>query len=269
VSDAPAYRRRRLEPPLQRFERWVRGLRGGFHKRQRVYLVEIGGRRLKQIVLPDACVAAEIAHNLEHLADLALFPRMVARYRNELWVEFVEGEPLSARAPLEELAELFAALYRRDGRLVSRDERNFVDEARRDVAFLADAGVLDAGDAARLADAAARGAPALAWVGHDYGDPRPQNVLRTRSGALRIIDVESIRRDALIGTGVVRALMRWPAVDRRRLLAALRERGAPSFDAYFDFLEVAFVAAWTKRCVLHRKPGLVDRGLLARLAART
>jgi hypothetical protein len=263
-----SYRRRRLEPAVQRVRRFVQRLRGGFDKRQRVYAVDIAGARLKHLVLPDACVAGEIARNLEDLAPLAIFPRLVARYRNELWMEFVEGAPLNGPAPLEELARLFAALYKLDARRVTRMERGYDGEAARDVALLGELGVIGRDVAQRLVAFAARSAPDNAWVGYDYNDPRPQNFLRGANGALRALDVESIRRDVLIGTGVARAALRWPGLDRTRLLARLAELGAPDFGSYLDFLELAFVAAWTKRCVLQRKTRLIDRGLLERMAAR-
>jgi hypothetical protein len=264
------YRRRRLEPSLQRARRFLQRLRGGFDKRQRVYAVDIAGTRLKHLVLPDACVAGEIAQNLEDLAPLGIFPRLVARYRNELWMEYVEGSAVdgSAPAPLEELAVLFAALYKLDTRVVAREARHYDADVARDIALLTDFAVIDRPTADRLAALAARGAPAHAWVGYDYNDPRPQNFLRTPGGALRVLDVESIRRDVLIGTGVARACVRWPDLDRERFLARLREHGAPDFTHYLSFLELAFAASWTKRCVLQRKGHLIDRAIFERLAAR-
>ena len=261
-------RRRRLEPWTQRVWRLLRRARGSFEKRQRVYVVEVGDARLKQIVLPDACVAGEIAANLEALDATAIFPRLVARYRNELWVEFVDGSALArgATPSCSEIADVFAPIYRCANRIVPLASLTLVERLASDLELLASARVLSAEDRARLAAALPAVTPAQLWLGYDYGDARAQNFLRGADGRLRIIDVESIRRDSPVGVGVVRALIRWPGMDRDELLAELKKRSAPEFDSYLGFLELLFLTTWTKRCVLQGKSARRGSEILARIA---
>jgi len=56
--------------------------------------VTINGHRFKRLILHDSYLAAGIERNLEAFGESAYFPRLVARHENEIWVEFVEGEPL-------------------------------------------------------------------------------------------------------------------------------------------------------------------------------
>ena len=96
----PTYGQRRLEPLRQRLRRLRSRLRrGGRAKRQRVYLVTLGERRLKRIVFSDSRKASEVAHNLEALRESELVPELVAHYGDEVWVEFLDGEPVRAARP--------------------------------------------------------------------------------------------------------------------------------------------------------------------------
>ena len=246
----------------------LRRWRGGFDKQQRVYLVEIGAARMKQLVLPDSALAAEIAQNLEHLAHTKLFPRLIARHRGELWLEYIEGKTLDPDVPpsIASIADVFARLYRVDNRCVRTADEPFVEQILNELHFLESTGIVSAETASSLAGQARGAAPATIWVGYDYGDARSQNLVEMPDGRLRVIDVESIRRGALIGTGVVRALSRWP-LDRVDLFAHLERSGTPPFWTYMSFLEIAFLTAWTKRCVLYKKHALIDHAALERLAA--
>ncbi len=258
---APTFRQRRLEPVGQRLRRLLaRFGRGGQVKRQRVYLVTLGERRLKRIVFSDSSKASRVAHNLETLRDSGLVPELVAHHGDELWVEFLEGEPVGAVSPkiVDELARIFATLYARDARLVPRPEAGVDAPLARDLDFLHEVGLFDASEHLRLREFAEKSAPASVWMGWDYTDPLPMNLLRTRGDTLRIIDVESVVRDRLIGTGVAKACARWLGPHRARLLACLEERGAPPFTAYLPFVELHFLAGWTKRSLLHGKRRHVD-----------
>jgi len=262
------YRKRRLEPFSQRLRRIERSLRGGHVKRQRVYRVTIEGRDLKQIVFADAAQAERTAALLDVLGDTGFLPRKIARYANELWVEFIEGAPLDpdAPAPEQELAALFAGFYARGPRTPADPER-LRSELAAELRLLRDLAVLDAETLRALeARALADPAPALSR-GVDYLDARPGNFLRDASGRLRIVDLESVSPDAVQGTGAARAWLRWPGVSREALLREVARGGGPDLAPAADFLELDFAAAWTLRSLLMRKPKLVDPALFRRLAS--
>ena len=261
-------RRRRLEPLTQRFKRVLTRIRGGFHKKQRVYVLDLHNARVKHIVVADSFLASEIAENLTRLRSTNVFPELLAQHRNELWVEFVEGEAVGVGpdTPVRDLAHLFSTLYGVEATTVACQDRTFAAEILRDIDFLRNAGVISAEVAAGLITVCHRSTPTDVWVGYDYGDARPGNFLLDRENRIRIIDVESIRRDTLIGIGVARACSRWPGLTRESFLAALREQRAPDFMAYFDFVELYFRTTWTKRCVLLEKTKLIDPVALERLA---
>lgn len=268
-SGHQSYRRRRLEPLSQRVRRALQRIAGGEAKTQRVYRVEIGELSLKQIVMPRAVIAERLALLLERFREARITPALVARYGSELWLEFLEGDPVAAEpAPVDELARIFATLYRETPRLVTRRERDFCAEIERDLEFLGGAGLLSDAQHAALRDRARKWCPEQAWVGHDYSDPRPANFLWTEARELRVIDVESLQDDALLGAGAVRAALRWPGLSREALFARLESQGAAPFLAYLDFVELWFVTGWTKRCILQRKQRLVDLELLSSLAER-
>ena len=128
-SGIPAYRRRRLEPLSQRARRALLRLSGGEAKDQRVYRVEIGALRLKQIVFARAAIAERLAEVLDRFRSAQIAPGLVASYGRELWLDFLEGEPVPTEpAPIDELARIFATLYREAPRRVTREERDFCRE---------------------------------------------------------------------------------------------------------------------------------------------
>ncbi len=264
------YRQRRLEPFVQRLKRLRARVRGGLAKSQAVHLVQVGGLRAKRVTFAHASQAASVERVLEAVRECGVAPQVIARYANELWVEFVEGTPLDASAPacVEGLGRVFRDLYRVGAGEVAQDGRSFAHEVVRDLHVLRDAGVTDGETHARLAQRAEASCPALVFKGCDYVDARPGNFLRTAEGRLRIIDVESLVSDELVGTGAARAWLRWPGLEREALLAELGADGVPRFSAYADFLELRFVARWTKRCLLQRKLQLIEPGLLRSLATR-
>lgn len=264
-----SYRKRRLEPFVQRLRRIERLFRGGHVKQQRVYRVHIGERDLKQIVFSDAAQAERTAARLDALADTGLLPRRIARYANELWVDYLEGSALdpAGPAPVQELAALFAAFYVRAPVPIADDAIRLRAEALQQLQLLRDVGVVDA---ATLRGVEARcltsPLPAL-WHGYDYLDARPENFLRDASGRLRILDVESVADGEVIGTGAARAWLRWPGVEREALLRGIAQAGGPDLAPAAAFLELRFAAGWTLRSLLMRKRRLVEPALFRRLAA--
>jgi hypothetical protein len=264
------YRQRRLEPFAQRLRRLRARVRGGVAKRQTVHLVEIGDLRAKRVTFAHASQAAAVERVLEVLRDSGVAPQPIARYANELWVEFVDGTPIDAgeASCVEALGHVFRELYRAGADVVAQDGRPHALLVVRDLRVLRAAGVIDDATHACLEQRAEAWCPSRVFTGCDYTDARPANFLRTGEGRLRIIDVESLVSNELIGTGAARAWLRWPGVGRDALLSELAAEGVPRFADHADFLELRFVARWTKRCLLQRKLRLVEPGLLRSLATR-
>ena len=110
-------------------------------------------------------------------------------------------------------------------------------------------------------------APASLWVGHDCTDTILKNFVRTPEGRIRAVDVESLGADQLLGSGAAKACLRWLGPERERFLARLRTAGVPDFFAYLPFVELCFLAFWTKSSFLEGKSRFVDPSLFERFRA--
>lgn len=248
---------RRLEPLTQRLRRAATALRGSrYVKRQRVYLVTIGERRYKRTLFGDAAKALRVAETLRAFSLPGILPPFVSQYADEVWVEFVDGELVTAEEPAlsDELAPVLARLYAHEARKVPQAERAADVEILDNLAFLRDVGVLEAKLHARLVEHARASTPHEVWLGWDYGDLLPKNLVRDRDGVLRLVDIESIHRDHLLGVGLAKASLRWLGERRDPFLAALAGAGAPPVAEYLPFLELHVLARLTKRAVLQDKP---------------
>lgn len=238
-------------------------------KSQRVYLVDLNGTRFKRIILRDSFLAARIEQNLERFGPSDRVPGLVMRYEHEIWVDFIPGGPVSGLGPelVQGLAELYAHIYARRPRRVPTDETLFAERLRRDLRFLGRVGVLSREGWGQLEAALPRLTPDAVWVGFDYTDPVPGNlVVASDDGRLCAIDVESLEDDELIGTGVAKALARWLEPHRSDFLDALARIGAPDFRSYLPFVELCFLAGYTRMMFLEKKrrnirPELFDRFL--------
>jgi hypothetical protein len=259
---------RRLEPIQQRLRRAATSLLSDrYVKRQRVYLVTLGEQLYKRTIFGDAAKALRVADTLRAFSLPGIVPAFVAQYDDEVWVEFIDGDPVADDDPAlpDALARVLARLYAHESRLVPQTERGVDREIQRDLAFLHDVGVLDEKLHASLVELATASTPEEVWLGWEYGDLLPKNLIRDRSGALRFIDVESIHRDHLLGSGLAKACVRWLGDRRDSFLATLAEAGAPPVADYLPFLELHSLARLTKRSVLQHKPRHVDAELFRRL----
>jgi hypothetical protein len=262
----------RLEPIRQRIKRFALStFTGRFVKRQRVYRVTLGTKHFKRIVFAGSERPIRIAKALGALEDTGIFPRLYARYDEELWVGYLEGTPVHRDDTdvINDFAELIAVLYKADARETATRETNFRSESHADLELLCDAKVLDAETTAGCLDLFTRFTPERIWLGYDYGDALLKNLLRCEDGKIRFIDVESIRSNAVLGTGIAKALIRWVGDDRERLLDRLEALGAAPFRAYLPAVELSFLAAWTKRSLLQRKDTLIRPEPFRELLART
>jgi len=261
----PRIRQQALYPLMKRLghalRRWL-GWRPG--KGQKLHLVSLNGQRFKRLTFMDAYQPARIEESLARFGASDHLPGVVARRANELWVDFVEGDPVSMPDAdnLGKLADLYACLYAREPRLRALEDTHLVPDLQRDLRFLRQTGVI-AGDAYRdLETAVSRLAPARVWIGFDFIDSVQKNfIIRHDCGRACAIDVESLRDEGLIGTGVAKACMRWLHPHRREFLAHLDRPDVPDFQSYLPFVELCAIASWTKFMFLERKWKHVDPSL--------
>lgn len=239
-------------------------------KGQRLSFVRIGTGQYKRIVLRDSWLAAEMERVLEGFGPSPHLPRLLLRHENEVWVEFVAGAPLARAGAVMRtgLADFFAAVHSRAPRLVDTAGTPFPARVERDLAFLEAAGVLAPDERATLAAAAVRLAPPQLWMGHDYTDAVHKNfICRADSGAVCGVDIESLCDGQLIGVGIAKAALRW-LPDPAGFLDLLVRPGVPDVRPYYRFVELSFLARWTKTKLLTGKPQFVDRAHFERLLGR-
>ena len=233
---------------------------GRFVPEKRVRLIRIGSARFKRLTLPDAWTAAQLTRSLELFRSHQVFPSVIAQSANELLLEWVEGSPIAE--PLDDegcdrLASFFAVLYAQGRHAVETRSAGFVDALRLDLAFLGQVGVLDAAALPELRRAGEALAPAQVYVGHDYLDPIPRNFVITSAGRLVAVDVEELMPDQLLGSGVAKAVLRTPGARRERLLEGIRRTAGLDLAPVMPFVELAFLAGWTKRALLKGRAQLV------------
>src|SRR5262245_12568070 len=257
--------------PLHPFARRVRfRLLGWLSNRppnsKRVYVVTIAGRRYKRVVFADSHQAEIFAARLEIFGPSGIYPALVLQRERELWVEFVEGEPLqdADRDAVVQLAGLFSVLHRRDPRRVPIEATPFAWALHRDLRFLREVGVISQDAHRVLAEIAEKLTPKEVWVGYDCTDAILKNFVRDRSGRIRGVDVESLGADQLLGSGAAKAALRWLGPFRDAFLHELRAREVPDFGPYFPFVEMSFLAFWQKSSFLEKKRRFVDPSLFDR-----
>ncbi len=236
---------------------------------QRIYRVDVDGRTAKRIVFPDSYEAARVARSLRVFGPSGIVPAVLLQRERDLWLEFVEGQPLNEldsidEETLERLAEVFATLYSREPRLVALDRTSFAHALFTDLEFLRDVGVLSSGVQELLAEFTERKAPKEVWVGYDCTDAILKNFVREPSGRVRLVDAETVGVDQMIGTGVAKASLRWLGPRRDAFVESLVRRGAPDFRGYLDWAELSFAAFWVKSSFLERKKRFIDAGVFDR-----
>lgn len=245
----------------------MRPLFGGvFGKTQKAYFVTLNGRRYKRLILGDAWQAARIERELDSFEPGQCFPPLVLRHENELLLDYVEGRPFNASDPSdrERLARFYAALYRRDPRRVAAQGLPLAGRLERDLRFLVDVGILAPSDLPALQSRAGHLQPEHLWVGFDYVDPVEKNFVCTESG-LAAVDVESLVSDEALGAGIAKARIHW--LDDalvESFLETMAAAGAPDVSAQLPYVELCFLAGWTKRKYLQGKHRFVQPSRLKR-----
>ena len=234
---------------------------------QRTLFTTRNGKRFKRLILRDTALAAEFEQNLEAFKGSPHFPAVAIRYEHELWLEYVEGSPITTvdAALVEKIADFYAATYRHAARAVNLTETAVIYRLQRDLSLLNQVGVLSEAVYRSLGSAAEKLAPEFIWIGFDYVDAVRKNfIVAHRDGLVCGVDADSLRKDQLIGTGVTSALARWLGPFQDSFFQHLFRDGVPDFRPYLPFIELCYFAAWTKMYFFERKKKRIDPGLFER-----
>ena len=230
-------------------------------KSQAMRFVDFEGTRYKRIILRDSHLAATIEHALEAFGSSVHLPPLAVRYEHEIWTEFVPGRALdpSRLTDIQALAALYSALYSRRSALHWLEDTPFPYRLWSDLRFLARVGVISSDQHEGLVALADKVAPVHVWIGFDYTDPVTKNfIIREDTEAACAIDVESLEQGVLLGWGIAKAKARWLGANTDEFLSALKTEPAADLRGYFDYVELCFLARWTKMGFLERKWKYVD-----------
>lgn len=252
---------RHVHPLWRRVYDRLRPLFGGVvGKTQKAYFVTLNGHRYKRLVLGDAWQAARIERELEQFEPGESFPPLILRHENELLLGYVEGRRFdgSDAADRERLARFYAMLYRRSSRQLATAELPLAARLERDLQFLVDVGTLDAADLPALRARAEALQPERVWLGFDYVDPVEKNFVCTGTG-VTAVDVESLVSNEALGAGIAKARVHWLGeAQTGAFLENMAAAGAPDLSTQLPYVELCFVAGWTKRKVLQGKRHFVQ-----------
>ena len=234
---------------------------------QRTLFTTRNGKRFKRLILRDTALAAECERNLEAFKGSPHFPSVAIRYEHELWLEYIEGSPLvDVDATLvKKIADFYAATYRHSAQTVNLTETVALYRLQRDLSLLNQVGVLSESVYHNLSSIAEKLAPESVWIGFDYVDAVRKNFIVThRDGLVCGVDVDSLRKDQLIGTGVISALTHWLGPLQNAFFQHLFRDGVPDFRPYLPFIELCYLAAWTKMYFFEKKKKRIDPGRFER-----
>jgi len=243
----------------------VRRFTGVFAKRQSVYFVDVNGTRFKRVVMGDSYEARLVERALETAPLQARFPQLIQRHENELLLSFAEGrrfDPSSA-SDRAALAAFFGALYSADRR--GESTRTLWRALEIDLEFLVTAGLVEPALRDALVERADELRPAEIQVGLDYVDPVAKNFVMV-GDAIVAIDVESLRQNVPLGTGIAKAGVHW--LDRETIggfIDQVSEAAEFTLSGQQPFVELCFRVAWTKRKLLQGKHRSIRMELLREL----
>lgn len=252
--------------PRRVYFAFLRRLRSVFRKRQAVYFVNINGRRYKRVVLGDSLEAQQVESALMALPDGVRFPPLIHRHENELLMAFAPGRRFDSRRPEDRdaMAGFLGALYGHDRQAVSPG--SMVRRLDIDLDFLVDVALIDRDLADRLAQRAAEVRPEQVLVGIDYVDPVEKNFVVDDEG-ICAIDVESLRCNQPLGTGIAKAAVHWLAREHMaEFVARVEQAGNVPVADQLEFVEICFLVGWTKRKLLQGKRRFIDIDRLREIA---
>jgi len=244
---------------------FIRRFSGVFAKRQSVYFVDINGTRFKRVVLGDSYEAVLVERALESAPARARFPQLVHRHENELLLSFVDGRKFdpSLASDGSAIAAFFGALYGAERR--SESTRNLWRALNIDLGFLVTAGLIDPDLKATLLERAGELRPTEIQVGLDYVDPVAKNFVMDGDSVVAI-DVESLRRDVPLGTGIAKAGVHWLERDATGdFIERVSDAAEFTLSGQQPFVDLCFRVAWIKRKLLLGKHRSVRIELLREL----
>ena len=260
---------RNAHSPLRRVYFWcLRRLIGVFGKTQRVYFVNINGRRYKRVVFSDSLQAVQVQQGLDQFAHKGYFPELVERHENELLLGFIQGEAFDPGAPahLEYLGDFFSDLYQHEPHDIAVEASFLPQRLQTDLRFLQHSGVIDSETQRRLAERAHGLQPQRLLLGWDYVDPVTKNFL-IAAQKLAVIDVESLVPATPFGTGLAKAQLHWlDDAALNVLLQRIGEQGGPDLQPQLNYVALCFRVAWTKRKLLQGKRNFIERARLTEWA---
>ena len=236
-------------------------------KAKSLHFVTINGRCFKRLILCDSYLASTIERNLEYFKGSEHFPALATCYEREIWVDFIDGLPLKVvdEEVVKKMADFYATVYARQSRCVDAAESLFPHRLHRDLLFLRHIGVFSDDLHCVLDAVASRLLPKKLWIGFDYTDPVLKNfVILKESGRVCAVDVEGLADNQLIGMGVAKACLRWLDPYRSLFLEHLTRENVPDFQSDFPFIELCFLAKWTKRAFFEQKWKIIDPSLFER-----
>ncbi len=236
-------------------------------KDKSIHFVTVNGTRFKRVILCDSFLAKDLCDHLERFNPSGFFPDVVARYEREVWLEYVDGKRVRSvdEQFVQNIAEFYATVYGESPILRETDESKYVERLFQDLRFLRRIGVLSEDVYRDLCAAVPELAPKHVWVGYDYTDPVLKNfLLRSDNGRLCTIDVDGLASGQLIGMGVAKACVRWMDSHRSLFFSSMIQYGGPNIQEYFPFVELCFLAKWTKRAFFEHDWKVIDHALFER-----
>jgi len=242
----------------------LRRLLAVFGKRQSVHFVPLNNKRYKRVVFGDSYEAAKVEHALDCEPGRNRFPALIHRHENELLLAFVDGrrfEPERADDRLR-LAAFYGELYAQGAAL--RDSAGMGRRFAVDLEFLVDAGVVTSVVADRLQQRVNRLRPGQITFGLDYVDPVAKNFVIGTGERLYAIDVESLRSNVALGSGVAKAQIHWLAPDwKAEFVAGIERASGISISQQFPYIDLCYQVGWLKRKALQGKLKTAHLELLA------
>ena len=236
-------------------------------KDKSLHFVTVNGHCFKRLILCDSFLASEIEQHLDSFIESGYFPPLVARYEREIWLEYVEGNSIKSvdEKFVLKIAEFYATVYGKNPALLDVKNSPYQGGLLQDLRFLHQIGVLTQASYLDIQAGVPALTPEQVWVGYDYTDPVLKNfILRPENGRICVVDVDGLAGNQLLGIGVAKACVRWLGPYQALFFSSLANHGAPDFQKYFGFVELCFLAKWTKRAFLEHDWKVIQPTLFER-----